>query len=235
MDLLMKIHQGDYPAGSFLPAPQKLAGEHRVGLNTVRRTITLLNKLGAAQSVNGVGTKVLPLMENAKYCDFSDPTIQKRLLDLLQTFHILCLSCRACAKATTASMDAPALRQWAGTLLQVKRSGLYENLIYLNYEMIAHHAPYQAVRSVYAELTRQFFWGVPLQDLHGDRQHTNAYFLPHLEAMVDCLSRGDGAGFSAELELLQFAEIGYMARYLSGLGIREAERIVLPDRGACFP
>ena len=84
-----------------LSPPQQLAHEKQAGLNTVRRAIGLLNKLGAVRSLNGVGTQVLPPVDSAKNCDFEDPVIRRRLVDFLQSFHILAFSCRTCAQAVS--------------------------------------------------------------------------------------------------------------------------------------
>ncbi|MBU9726987.1 GntR family transcriptional regulator [Diplocloster modestus] len=231
MDLLLAFYEGVYPVGSYLPSPKKLAAEKQVSLNTVRRTIALLNKLGATMSVNGVGTKVLPPLNGAENCDFMDPLIQKRLLEFLQSLHILAFSCRDCAQITLDSISGRSRGQWLQKLEKIKQSDIYDNLIYTNYEFISLHAPYPAICAVYAELTRQLLWGFPLRNLHGDREQTNSYYLPYLESLIDFLARADTAGFSACLEELQIAETGYVARYLSRLGMREAAAIVLPYRG----
>ena len=229
-ELLIAIREGVYPVGGYLPTPQTLAMEKQVSLNTVRRTIALLNKLKATQSVNGVGTKVLSSLDSAAYCDLTDPLIQKRLLEFLQCFHILAFSCRDCAQITITSISSHSRSQWIKKLEKIKQSDNYNSLLYTNYEFISHNAPYPLICTVYTELTRQFFWGFPLWNLHGDRKQMNRYFLPYLESMIDSLARADAAGFSACLENLQIAETGYIARYLSGLGIREAEAIILPHR-----
>ena len=229
MELLFAIHQKFYPVGSLLPSPVKFSKEMQIGLNTVRRSINLLNKLGATQSINGVGTKVLPPLLSARNCDFSDATIQRRLLDFAQSFHILSLSCRICAKITVDSTDPSSIQQWAGRLEEIKRTDMLENIMYACYEAISLHAPHHAIRVVYTQLTQQFFWGFPLRELHGDRESTNSYFLPFLDSLVDCLNRRDAERFSVKLEELQLAEIGRISQYLSGIGIQEAALLVLPE------
>ena len=230
MELLMGVHEGVYPVGSFLPSPQRLAGEKGVGLNTVRRAIVLLNKLGALKTVNGVGTMVLPPLESCEHCDWTDSTIQKRLLDFLYSVHIIALSCRACAQSTVASMDAAARGQWLECMEEIRSSGVYENFLYTCSAFIARHAPIPLIRTVYRELTRQLFWGFPLRRLHGDRESTNGYYLPYMTALTGFLVRGNAEGFSAGLEELLTAETTRIARYLTDLGIREASGVVVPSR-----
>lgn len=222
MDLMMKIRLGEYPAGSFLPSLDRLAREKRVSLNTIRRTLALMAKLGAVESVNGIGTKALPLFDCPLHCDFTNDVIQKRLLDFAQGFHILALSCRACARLTVDSMDAGAIGEWIGELETLKSTGVYEDVIVTCYSAISRHAPYQAIRTVYCELTKQLFWGAPLRDLHGNRERTRAYFRPYLESLIAYLTHGDAEGFSEKLEELQRNETKLAAEFLVNLGIQEA-------------
>ena len=111
---------------------------------------------------------------------------------------------------------------------QTRQSGVYENLMYVCYDTIAlHSAP--LVRTVYGEVTRQLFWGYPLREMHGDRPHANAYFLPYLDSLRDCLVRRNVDSFSLLLEKLHTDETACIIRYLSGLGIREAASIIIPE------
>lgn len=229
MELLTGIREGYYPVGTFLPPPQELAKEKQVGVKTIRRTIQLLGKLGATESINGIGTKVLPPVDNPKNCDFSDTTIRKRLLDFLQSFHLLALSCRACAQITVESMDDVSLYRCLELLKGVRRSGLYETVVEVCFQTISLYAPYQAIRTVYNELARQLFWGGPLRNLHGDRESTNAYFGPYLESLIQFIHRADASGFSQKLEELQIAETKLIAQSLVQLGIREAADLLLQD------
>lgn len=229
MELLVEIGGGVYPEGGYLPPPARLAGEKEVGLTTIRRTIAILGKLGAVQSVNGVGTRVLPRRDSAQNCDFTDGTVQKRLLDFSQCFHILALSCRACAQSTLETMGPGGIGLWLERMEEVRRSGCYERLLYLCYEQIAAYAPFAAVRCVYKELVKQFFWGYPLGDLHGDREAENAHFLPYLDEMEERLKEADAAGFAALLERLQTAETEHVVRYLAGRGIDGAQALLIPE------
>lgn len=229
MEMMMSIHEGEYAAGSFLPPPRVLAGEKNVSQNTIRRTLVVLNKLGVVRTVNGVGTLVLPPLDSAENCDFTDPTLRKRLTDFLSSMHILSLSCRQCAQATVEAMQPEAVRRWLQKLETVRRSGIYEDLIYSSFEMLAAHAPEPAVRTVYGRLSQQLFWGFPLRDVHGDREQTNQHFLPYLQSLTALLKQRDAVGVSVLLEKLQQAETGHIRQYLLCKGIREAESLYLSD------
>lgn len=230
LDLLLAMGRGAYPEGSLLPPPARLAQEKQIALNTVRRTYGLLGKLGAVRPVNGVGTRVLPPMESAENSDMTDPLIQKRLLEFAQGCQFLALSCRACAQATLAAMEAASVTRWLESLEEVERKGVYETLLYTCYAFISAFAPYQAIRTVYAQLLRMLFWGFPLRKLHGEREAVNAHFRPYLDAMKSCLCRSDWGAFAEKLEELQITETRFIAEYLKDLGIREAGALLIPSR-----
>ncbi len=56
--LIREMIDQTYPAGSYLPSLPQLAGTYGVGVNTVRRTLELLSRLGLVRSHHGKGTLV---------------------------------------------------------------------------------------------------------------------------------------------------------------------------------
>lgn len=230
LDLLLAMRDGAYPQGSLLPPPAKLAEEKQIALNTVRRTYGLLGKLGAVRSINGVGTMVLPLQQNTANSDLADPQLQKRLLEFAQGCQFLAFSCRACVQATLAGMEPASVAKWIERFEAVERGGVYENLLYTCYAFVAAFAPYRAVRTVYAQLLRMLFWGLPLRELHGGREAANAYFSPYLHTFKGCLHRSDWETFAETLEELQTAETRFIVEYLAERGLEEASAIRIPFR-----
>ena len=53
-----------------------------------------LNGIGATQSVNGLGTRVLEPERIAEHCDSSEASVQKQLYSYAESVHVLTLSCR---------------------------------------------------------------------------------------------------------------------------------------------
>ena len=103
MELLKAINREIYPAGTFLPSLERLAKERQVSVSTIRRTLTLLNSIGVTKSFNGLGTQILPQEEIAENCDFTNPVLQRRLLDYAQSMQIIALSCREVSRITAAA------------------------------------------------------------------------------------------------------------------------------------
>ncbi|MFQ8600566.1 MAG: GntR family transcriptional regulator [Oscillospiraceae bacterium] len=161
MELLVAIGQGVYPSNSLLPSLNTLAKEKHVSVNTVRRTMALLNDIGATKSINGVGTKVLPPDQIAENCDLSQASVQKRLFSHAESVHILALSCRQVAEATIPSIDQETIKKWKAKLAAYARVERYELAPYAIINLISQDAPFMAVRTVYTELFRNLFLGIP--------------------------------------------------------------------------
>lgn len=227
MELLVAIGQGVYPSDSLLPSLNTLAKEKHVSVNTVRRTMALLNDIGATKSINGVGTKVLPPDQIAENCDLSQASVQKRLFSHAESVHILALSCRQVAEATIPSIDQETIKKWKAKLAAYARVERYELAPYAIINLISQDAPFMAVRTVYTELFRNLFWGYPLRSLLKDPQRYSAFYAPCFQYFVNCLERSDAAGFSAKLEELMQRELRIIVEQLIGLGIGEASSLVL--------
>lgn len=229
LKLLHEIREDSILEGTYLSAPTKIAEDNGVSLNTVRRTISILNKLGATQTVNGVGTKVLSPPESVKNRNVTHPVIQNRLLTFAQCAQILTLSCRACAQMTGVSLTKFGINAWVNQLKKVKRSGQYEIMVYTCMEFISKFSPYQALQKSYAQLLEQLFWGYPLRDMHGTRESINAFYLPYLNGLINCLEQNELLDFSLILEQLMRKELEFTVNYLKDLGIPNVSAILVFD------
>lgn len=229
MELLQSIHMGHYPQAGFLPSPAKIAEEKGVSVSTVRRTLALLNQLGATRSVNGVGTRTLSTGDSAENCDFSQPAIRKRLLDFAQSLQLLALTCGACAQDAFAAMDGAGLDWYRSRLAAIRKSGKYESVVFATLELIPRFSPIRAIREIYGQLLQILIWGYPLRGMHGSRKEINAYYLPYLDALADCLEQRDGSALAVVLEKLLGLELRFAAARLDELGISAASGLVLPD------
>lgn len=219
MELLYTISRS-CSADDFLPAPAALAKENGVSVSTIRRTLALLNQLGATRSVNGIGTKVLNTENSAENCDFSQPIIQKRLIDFAQSLHILTLTCRACAEATFSSMSPVLFRLCREKLNEIKSIHRHESVVFTSLGFISQYAPSDAVREIYEQLRQVLLWGYPLRGLHGSRETINSFYLPFIDAISDSLDRRDVPGLAAKLEYMMEHEHFFAVKQLSKLGIQ---------------
>lgn len=235
MELLISISRGVYPPGSLLPTMERLAAEKGVSISTVRRAMRLLCSIGAVKSSRPHGMRVLPILESAKNCDFTQPAIRQRLLDMLESLQILTLSCGAVAELSLKSLDAGAIQIWKRRLSAIKEMPYYDVLIYTVLDLVANAAPYKTIRTVYTELLQQLFWGNPLRGMKGDRETINALLEPYLTGLIACLENADIPGFCSWLEAFTMYELRDSASRLLQLGIQEANAVLVPGSGEWRP
>lgn len=229
MELLVAINHGDYPPGTYLPSLNALSKEKQVSINTVRRAYTLLNSVGATKSINGIGTQVLPIEQIAEHCDLSQTAVRKRLLDYVKSLHILTLSCRQTAESTVSSMDRNSIENWMLKLTAIPQIQRQELVPYTILILISQDAPYVAVRTIYAELFQQLFWGYPLRSMLKDPQTYNTFYSPFFDAFLESLKHFDASGFAARLEEVMEHEIKTAVEHLVSLGIEEAAQLILDE------
>ncbi|MBS6644424.1 MAG: GntR family transcriptional regulator [Clostridiaceae bacterium] len=230
IDLLKGVRLGIFAQDGFLPSPAKIAENRKTSVITVRRTLALLNQLGVIQSINGVGTKVLGTETSMETCDFTQPVIQKRLLDFTQSLQILAMTCRACTKRVVT--DDTAVGLWKDRLTYIKENFRYESVVFASLEIISQHSPIQTVRQIYGHLISFLLWGYPLRSMHGSREEINEFYLPHINLLSESLERCDWDSLASEMEYLLFYELQFAAAKLEELGIKEASRLVITGDGA---
>lgn len=227
MDLLIAISRGEYPSGSILPSQKALAQRAGLSISTVRRALELLGSVGAIQSTPYVGTRVLPLEKIAENSDFANPILRRRLLDMAESFQALALSCREVSRLTLASLDTGAVGQLRRELEGHQQTRRGEALFYFTMAWIAKNAPYQAIRTVYSELLRQFFWAYAFRALIG----VDARYDLYADALIAALRDLDFARFSETLEEFALHALGETVKLLSQLGIPGAENLLVPEPG----
>ena len=234
IELLTDISHGIYPVGSFLPSAQRLADAKGVSVSTVRRTISLLNGIGAVQSFRTRGAQVLSPAQSTEHADLTQPDIQNRLLDMAASLQIFALSARAVSEMTLNALDDEGLGRWKARLMEMQDQQRLELIPYVSMELIAKTAPYQTMRTIYAGLLRLLFWGHPLRGMRQTQEASNRLVAPFFERMIGALETHDFAVFSAVLESLLLHELRTTVHQLIRLGIVDAETILLPDERECW-
>ncbi len=169
LELIQDIQKGYYLEGTYLPSLAELSKEKKVSLSTIRRTITLLNKLGAVQSINGVGTLILSHSQSSDHCDFTQHIIHHRLSDFVQSLYICTLTCQNIIKVTFKHLPDEQMNQFVSLLVQLKNNNHCELSAYATIEYIMHYSPYQSIRTIYSHLFQQFLWGYPLHKSDNER------------------------------------------------------------------
>ncbi len=229
MELLISINQGLYPVGSLLPSQKELAIQKNVSVSTIRRVFELLKSIGAIKSCKYVGTRVLPFDQATENSDFTKPVLQRRLLDMAEGLQLFALSCKEISLLTLTSLDPVSTRKLCRKLKEHKQCRRGESLSYFVLDLIAKHAPYQAIRTIYSELLRQNFWGYAIRGMKGTQESINAIYDPYYDGLVEALEKTDYSLFSSRLEELMFYDFRSSMNILSRLGIKGTENILIPD------
>lgn len=219
-EILRSIVYGEYAEGSFLPSLKLLAEEKHVSVSTIRHTLALLNDLGIIKTINGIGTQILSLDQVCENCNLSNPTVKKRLLDYKQSLQLFALSCRNVATVTIAALDAATKAQWIEALYGCIQMGKSDLIPTVSLKLIAVAAPFQTIKTVYTELYKQLFWGVPFRGMKGTQQTIHTNYLPHSRFLVNALEQGDAAAFAAKLEKIFSHEVGAVTEQLAAHGIQ---------------
>ncbi|MBT9776611.1 GntR family transcriptional regulator [Clostridium sp. MCC353] len=227
MDLLISINNGIYPADTLLPSLSKLSHEKQVSVSTVRRALSLLNGVGATKSIKRIGTRVLPSHEIAKNCDFKNPMVRKRLLDMAQSLQFLTLSCRSVAEITVQALGEDDLLICRNRLADLKHRQRYELIGYAALDLLKCFAPYQAIRTVYKDLLQMLFWGYSLKDIWKTDVDRTSYYRYCFEEFDRFLAEKDALRFSGKLEELILREFHFTIRVMISQGIHEAEKLLV--------
>lgn len=229
MDLLIDISLGRYPVDTLLPSLNKLSRERKVSVSTARRTLSLLNGVGAVKSIKRIGTRVLPFHETAGNCDFTNPVVRKRLLDMAQSLQILTLSCKAVSEITISSLDAAGIQAGTEFLTTMETRQMYQLVSYDCLDLLRKFAPYEAIRTIYGELLKQLFWGYGLRSMWKEDDAPTDSYISYYKALLQSLKETDSIRFSRKLEELMVHEFHLTITKLVQLGIVEAEGLLIPD------
>ncbi|MDO4275669.1 MAG: GntR family transcriptional regulator [Eubacteriales bacterium] len=229
MELLLSISQGVYPPGSLLPSQKELAEQKGVSVSTVRRALELLHSVGAIKSYRYVGTQVLPFDQATANSDFTKPVLQRRLVDMAESIQVFTLSCRDVSRLTLSHLDARQIQELCSKIKLHKKRQRGETFSYFIINLIAQHAPYQAIRTVYSELLRQFFWAYALRGMNKEQDTINAIYDPYYDKITCALEKGDHSRFSVVLEELMLHEFRQTMDSLFKLKIPGAGNILIPD------
>lgn len=212
-EIMWRIEWQIYPQGTFLPSCQTLADEYGVSLITVRRTIELLNSIHVTETLNGIGTKVIPI-DNAALPNFNIPQIHKNMLLFLQAYQIFAITCKSAAIHT--------LSQLGEQHIQILEDQIQKNnqvrAPYLLGEtclrFIGKHNPSPLIREVYEQLCRLLLWGNALHVFYYKSEKSTFY-----EAYSNQMQ--------AKLQLLDIQGFAEILSDLVSFGVQATKAILL--------
>lgn len=193
-DLLRTVQMEGMEAGDSFPSEAALMEQYGVAAVTVRGALALLNSLGVAQTVNGVGT----LFTGA--CAYT-PEARPYIRECCESLDILAGCGRALAFAAALRLPeegGAALR--AGARARRAREGLVLWML----RQFVRAVPSQALENVFDQLETRYIFGLYVSGLPGaaGRSGHREEVYSRAMACLDKLEERDSDAFAAEFSAL---------------------------------
>lgn len=221
--ILHHIYLGEYRKESFLPSYQTMADKYRVSLSTIRRTIRLLNEIGAVHSINGKGTHILSFDEQEHEPNFDNPAIRRNLAYFINAFEILKFSIEGISRITL-PVISPSIRndliKHLESHLQSHSSQLASNELLV---FISTYSPLPELREVYEKLYRLMLWGVPLLRHRREESGIEETTIQFTKQMIASLKKEDFNGCAKLLGDLYAQQYPIAEAYLYRRGLKPEE------------
>lgn len=199
-EIMSKIDKQIYKQGDFLPSCRALSIEYGISFITARRTVSLLNDLRVAESLNGIGARVI-LGRDIASPNLLQPQIRKSLILFLQAMQISSLTCRNVAVHTLSSIDDRNLSLFEQDI----QAHLENDTTYLTgglcLRFIGDNSPSPFIREVYGQLYRLMLWGHSLHMFYR-KDEDAGFYNKYTGNILDALRKRDIHNFAALLSEL---------------------------------
>ena len=153
-DLIDRIGLGFYKDGSFLPSEAVLAQEYSVSVATIRRSISMLNRLGFCRTYNVKGTQVTLFNDQAAFQSMKNKVHKKDILMYLSGLQFMAL-----ASAPAALLAAPFIGREEIDCIEEELAGPYA----VPLSILMHHIIEDLTLEPYQIILRQvssiLHWG----------------------------------------------------------------------------
>lgn len=189
--ILFENYLGEYRDTEFLPSYEKMAAKYGVSLSTIRRTILVLNKAGAAESVNGIGTRFFPIGQRCNMPDFSVPAVRRTLAFFVQSFEVIIYSCEKVAVATLLALTEEECGRLKEQLRKNLACGLCEMTPWHLLLSISLCSPLSGIREIYSKILGLFLWGYPLKEFQEGTSKPDFELRDFTEKMLEYLEQND--------------------------------------------
>lgn len=227
--LLYEIYLGEYRETEYLPSYEKMARKYGVSLSTIRRTILVLNQIGAAESVNGIGTRVFPIGQPCNMPDFTVPAVRRNLALFVQSYEVIIYSCEKAAAATLLALTASErarLKEQLRNNLDGGRCGLTPWHLLL---CISQSSPLNGIREIYSKIFGLFLWGYPLKGFQEETTKLDSELRVFTEKMLNYLEQNDFDMCGRCMRETSAYQFHALERYLLGVGFDPDELRISPS------
>ncbi|QNM05372.1 GntR family transcriptional regulator [Qiania dongpingensis] len=196
--IIHDVYFGDYCGREFLPSYENLAEKYSVSVSTMRRTIGLLNQLGATQTINGKGTRILMLSETdaETALDLTAPAIRQNMNYYIQSFELLAESCERVMNFALKNFTESERMELVSLLEKSLQTGRYNISPQRIFAFTAEHSPLQALQEIYGKLYGLNLWGYPMKKYRTQMPGLDESMKKFTETIVQSLKDNDIDHFS---------------------------------------
>lgn len=233
--LLHEMCIGEYKESEYLPSYEKMSKKYHASVSTMRRTINLLNQLGAAQPINGKGTRICRIREDDWEPDLTITPIRRNLAFFFQAFEIIIYSCESAIHITLSAMTPEDKQELMEQLKKDLEDGRCELSLWHLLFMTATRSPLQGIREIYAKIYGLFLWGYSLKPSRKTEPDNRRRYRLFTESLLPSLEENDIDQCTAVVKNFVSEQFVFAENYLISHGFQQDElrlssaiRLLLP-------
>lgn len=221
--ILYEIYMGEFREREYLPSYEKMAQRFNVSLSTVRRTINVLNQVGAAESVNGVGTRIFSMGKRCREPDLSSLAVRQNLALFFQSFELLIYSCEEVLGRLLVEMRQSEREELLDCLEENRNTGQCAKSLWHMLIWTARYSTLSSVREIYARIFGLFLWGYPLRGSKNETAELELADVQLTDALIQALREGEYARCAVLVKEKLLKEFPMVEVYLRRNKIYEGE------------
>ncbi len=224
------IYFGDYCGSGFLPSYENMASKYGVSVSTMRRTIGLMNQLGATQTINGKGTRILMLSDTdiERPLDLTAPAIRQNMTYYIQSFELLAESCERVMNFAFKNFSELEKMELINLLEEYLQSRRYYISPQTIFAYVAEHSPLQALQEIYGKLYGLNLWGYPMKKYRKEMPGLDDSIKKFTETIVQSLKDNDIDRFSMLFSTLMKNEYQIAKKILTEHGYKAEDLNMSP-------
>ncbi|MCJ7835172.1 GntR family transcriptional regulator [Cuneatibacter sp. NSJ-177] len=230
--IVREIIDGKYSLIGYLPSLPKMAEQYGVAVNTVRRTMNVLEGLGLVEARQGKGYRICG---GTLRIDFSKTEIKEGLRLYQEALQLSALTIRPVILHTLEHSGEKEREKLTQDFIRLREDGKS----YLGFDVvlayIEEHCPLALVRECYGRIRELLCWGYPFvrirfrqSDLHEAYREKMAQAEHHLKAW-------EAAAFADDWKLLMEQEERQIQPLMDGLKEEKRDRTANPSAGFHWP
>lgn len=227
--LLHEIYMGEYRHEQYLPSYEKMAVKYHVSVSTMRRTIHVVNQIGAVQTINGKGTRIYSLGEHCAAPNFESPAVRRNLAFYLQSFEMLVYSCEGVTKHLLSLSSSEDNHKLIHELEHDLETNLSEISIWHYLIHVSRYSRLEGIREIYRRIYSLFLWGYPLRASHGWPERLDPIYIHFTEEMILFLKANDADGCARTVKELLMKIFPPAQKHLFSHGFTRKELRLTPS------